>query len=76
MIRFFNWMGGRSTAFAFVILILGFILALVGKLSTQFLGLVAALQGWVTVRAIGQDKYSAQSAQTPPAPPAENGGNS
>lgn len=48
--------GGRSFALTVFFAITGFILALTGKLTPEYAGLVTALQGFHVGRAIMQDR--------------------
>ncbi len=55
MTRVYDFFGGRSTFFAFVCLGIGTGLAFAGKLDGTYIGLIGAVQGLVTVRAIAED---------------------
>jgi hypothetical protein len=55
--KFFKACGGRTMAFAFLILVLGTILVFLGKLTSEYVALIGALQTLITGRAIAQDWY-------------------
>jgi hypothetical protein len=56
--KLFKACGGRTTLFAFSALLLGAILAYFGKLNSEFVALIGALQTLVIVRAVAQDKQN------------------
>ncbi len=58
--RFFDFFGGRSFAFAVIAFVLGTTLAWFGKLSFEYVGLIGAIQGLITYRAIRADQISTQ----------------
>ncbi len=66
-----NWFGGRSFFLALVFLSAGIYLALIDKLSINFLGLAGGLQTLVSLRSVANDIYSqppAQPVETPQPP--------
>ncbi len=57
--RFFDFFGGRSFAFAVIAFVIGTVLAWFGKLTFEYVGLIGAIQGLVTYRAIRADNIGA-----------------
>lgn len=53
----FNMLLGRATAFAIVFTIAGIYLALHGKLTTEFVGLVAAIQALIFAHSVKEDYF-------------------
>ena len=58
MTTVYNWFGGRTTFFAFVLLCAGIALAFADKLNTNFVALAGALQAFLTARAVADDHYN------------------
>lgn len=56
----YNFIGGRHTTFAIFFAVTGFVLALKGKLTTDYVGLITALQAFVLVHSVKEDYYSKQ----------------
>lgn len=54
----------RSTVFAAFFAITGFILALKGLLTSQYVAMVAAVQAYITGRAIAEDYHQRQIGKT------------
>lgn len=52
----------RSTIFAVFFAITGFILAMKGHLGADYVSLIAAVHGWVTLRAVAEDYHERKSA--------------
>jgi hypothetical protein len=50
-----NWLGGKSTTFAYLALISAIVLAWFHRLDPSFAGVIVACQGLVTMRSIAED---------------------
>lgn len=53
--KFHNYFGGRTMAFAYISLVLGSVLAFIGKLLPSYAALIGALATIVTARSVAQD---------------------
>ena len=56
MMKVYDWFGGKSTYFANKIFWAAVVLALLGKLTTEVVGLMAIVQALVTYRSVKQDE--------------------
>jgi hypothetical protein len=54
----YNFIGGRHTMFAIFFSVTGFILALKGKLTADYVGLITAMQAFVLAHSVKEDYYS------------------
>lgn len=55
MIRIYNWFCGRSTFFALFFAITGFVLALRGKLTADYVALIGAMQALIVAHSYKED---------------------
>ena len=73
MRRLYDWMGGKSIAFAMFFAAAGTALAAFHKLDLSYAALVTSIQGFIVARSIAQDRYPpitpAQSLDPPKPPP-------
>lgn len=56
----YNFIGGRHTTFAIFFAITAFILALKGKLTADYVGVITALQALVLAHSAKEDYFSKQ----------------
>jgi hypothetical protein len=57
MVLIYDWLGGKSIAFALWIFIVGSVLAFLGKLHTEYVALAGALQALIAARSVASDYH-------------------
>ena len=57
----FNWLGGRSSAFALGFFVVGVVLAFLDKLTANYIAFAGALQTLVSARSVADDYHTRNS---------------
>lgn len=58
MNKIYNWLGGRSSAYALGFFVVGVVLAFIDKLSANYIAFAGALQSLVAARSVADDYHT------------------